>query len=68
MLRVDQQAITSGEGLIYGQLMVLGHAEYRQVDKKWLPFGLANQKFVLKRRYAKFIALSINSYNLIFTL
>lgn len=41
---------TTGEGSIYGQIVVLGHCEYRMVDKRWVPFGLSNQTFSLIRK------------------
>lgn len=50
MIRVNKQAATTGEGFVYGQLIVLGHSEYRLFEGSWLPYGPANQKFVLYRR------------------
>ena len=41
--------MTTGQGCVYGQLMLIGYNEFRQIDKKWIPFGLSNQKYILSR-------------------
>lgn len=50
LIKSNEQSATTGEGAIYGQLLAIGYSEYRMIDKKWVPFGLANTKFTLKRR------------------
>jgi hypothetical protein len=52
LVQANERCAQSGEGAVYGQLMVLGHSEFRQVDHRWLPFGTANQSFPLTRRFS----------------
>jgi hypothetical protein len=50
LIAVNAAAMTFGDGTIYGQLVVLGHLEHRLIEKRWIPFGVANMKFILRRR------------------
>jgi len=46
----DRAAEETGEGKVYGQLIVLGYKEYRVEGSTWHPVGARNEKFPLKRR------------------
>lgn len=50
MVHSNTQAVTTGEGSVYGRLVVIGHSEYRMVDKTWTSFGPPNRTFDLYRR------------------
>ena len=46
----DALAAETGEGAVYGQLIVLGYKEYRVEGSTWHPVGARNEKFALRRR------------------
>ena len=46
----DRAAAETGEGGVYGQLVVLGYKEYRVEGSTWHPVGARNEKFALARR------------------
>ncbi|KAJ8605537.1 hypothetical protein CTAYLR_000091 [Chrysophaeum taylorii] len=46
----DEVAEETGEGAVYGQLVVLGYKEYRVEGSTWHPVGPRNEKFELRRR------------------
>lgn len=46
----DRLADETGEGAVYGQLVVLGYKEYRVEGTTWHPVGQRNEKFELRRR------------------
>jgi len=46
----DALADETGEGAVYGQLVVLGYKEYRVEGSTWHPVGPRNEKFELRRR------------------
>lgn len=46
----DRLADETGEGAVYGQLVVLGYKEYRVEGTTWHPVGQRNEKFELHRR------------------
>lgn len=48
--QADRLAEQTGEGAVYGQLVVLGHKEYRVEGSTWHPVGPRNEKFELRRR------------------
>ena len=50
VLDAEYAANTTGEGLVYGQLVVLGYSEYRITGNRFQPIGGSNEKFRLKRR------------------
>eukprot|EP01039_Chlorochromonas_danica_P004755 gene4755-5212_t len=50
ILQADRVCVSSGIGHIYGELVIIGHAEYRWIDERWQSFGLPNLKFPLLRR------------------
>ena len=48
--QADDVAAETGEGAVYGQLIVLGYKEYRVEGSTWHPVGARNEKFALRRR------------------
>jgi len=46
----DRIADETGDGAVYGQLVVLGYKEYRVEGSTWHPVGSRNEKFPLRRR------------------
>lgn len=50
MVDVNSACVRSGEGSVYGQLVVLGCTEYRMVEDRWCSFGHANMRYPLLRR------------------
>lgn len=48
--RTNKACEKTGEGYIYGQLIVLGYSEFRISEKKWIPVGLPNKEYLLLRR------------------
>lgn len=50
LVHSNNQAVSSGEGSVYGRLIVIGYSEYRVVDKACTPFGPPNRVFDLYRR------------------
>lgn len=51
LAEADLIATTTGQGAIYGQLVIIGYKEYRVQSQSTIrPMGINNEKFVLKRR------------------
>ena len=50
ILDAEYTANTTGSGLLYGQLVVLGYSEYRIAGNRFEPIGGNNNKYRLKRR------------------
>ena len=50
LVSANEECISTGKGLYYGQLVVLGYREYHIEGDSFLPVGQSNEKFVLRRR------------------
>jgi len=50
LVAADKECVSTGKGLFYGQLVVLGYREYHIEGDSFSPVGQSNEKFVLRRR------------------
>jgi hypothetical protein len=60
---IQYQSSDMNDELLYGELVVVGYSDYRMIShNEYIPVGIANERFQLKRRYE----ITVTCYLLLF--